>query len=558
MINIKLILNKKAIMCKRKILIIFQIVVAITVQAQVNMDAIQQMIKISRTEIPLQYPDYIKDFYRSNGFNYVWLNSENDTEYMLQLLQTAADFGLEEEDYQFEHIQSFRNTHFIRPTHLDSLATEVRLTDAAIHFFKDIAYGNRKPAIGFNGLNYDPDCFDIPALMAAALAENRLSRLVKDIEPELPGYQTLKDWLNLYNQSIKDSAFREIKITSTRSNIINQPLIRRLYYLGIIDSLNVSYSDAALREKVRSAQRLFNLMSDGILNKLTIEALNTSLFTRIEEVRAAINTIRWLRCASMHTPVFVVNIPSANLLVLHNGKVLQQSKVIVGKRSTPTPTLASTITDVVLYPYWNVPNKIATRELLPLIQKNSGYLAANNMQVLNKSGRILDPGSINWNSLSPSYFPYVLRQSTGCDNSLGLVKLNFYSPYSVYLHDTPWKVLFNLNKRYYSHGCIRVEKAMELGRFLLKGNTIAIDTLEEKGCLRNQAPLPIPVTGHTPVFVLYNTAWFDSTGIVQFNEDVYKKINFDQINFKKATKKVTTLQLNNSTKIISKINNTHD
>ena len=147
------------------------------------------------------------------------------------------------------------------------------------------------------------------------------------------------------------------------------------------------------------------------------------------------------------------------------------------------------------------------------------------MQVLTKAGKIVDPYSINWDSLSPSWFPYVLRQSTGCDNSLGVVKLNFYSPYSVYLHDTPWKVLFNFNKRYFSHGCMRVQKATELARFLLKENSIAIDTLEEKGCLRNQRPITVPVTDRVPVFVLYNTAWFDSTGIVQFNEDVYGKMN---------------------------------
>lgn len=138
---------------------------------------------------------------------------------------------------------------------------------------------------------------------------------------------------------------------------------------------------------------------------------------------------------------------------------------------------------------------------------------------------IVDPGAIDWHSLSPSDFPYILRQSTGCDNSLGIVKLNFYSPYDVYLHDTPWKILFSFNRRYFSHGCMRVEKAIELAHFLLKENTIAIDTLEEKGCVRNQAPLPIPITKPIPVFVLYNTAWIDSAGVVQFNEDVYRKIN---------------------------------
>jgi murein L,D-transpeptidase YcbB/YkuD len=122
----------------------------------------------------------------------------------------------------------------------------------------------------------------------------------------------------------------------------------------------------------------------------------------------------------------------------------------------------------------------------------------------------------------------MIRQSTGCDNALGLVKLNFYNPYSVYLHDTPNKSLFNFNKRYFSHGCMRVEKAMELAHLVLKNNSIAIDTLEAKGCLYNQSPIIVPADEIIPVFVLYNTAWVDSTGGVSFSEDIYRKNQFNR------------------------------
>lgn len=502
----------------------------ITANAQVNREEIQLIVKTSGTEISLQFPENVKEFYLLNKYRYVWMNDQANTKSLLNLLHSASAEGLQEEDYQFELIRSFRDNNYIRPTHRDSLLTEVSLTDAAIHFFRDIAYGNRKPATGFNGINYSPGCFDIPSLLAAAIAANRLSDLVKDLEPDLAGYQTLKDWLAVFNQSINDSLFKETVITSTSISASNRPLVTKLYYLGIIDSLNGSLSGAVLKAKIRSAQSLFNLMSDGVLRKTVLEALNTPLAIRIEEVKAAMNTMRWLRCASMQSPVFLVNIPSANLLVLHKGKILLQSKVIVGKPSTPTPTLVSVITEVILYPYWIVPNKIAARELLPLIQRNPGYLEANNMQLLNKAGKVVAPGSINWGGLSPAYFPYVIRQSTGCDNSLGIIKLNFYNPYDVYLHDTPWKVLFNFNKRYFSHGCIRVEKAVDLAHFLLKENSVAVDTLIEKGCLRQQAPKPIAIPDHIPVFVLYNTAWTDSAGTVQFDEDVYRKLHFEQRN----------------------------
>jgi murein L,D-transpeptidase YcbB/YkuD len=210
--------------------------------------------------------------------------------------------------------------------------------------------------------------------------------------------------------------------------------------------------------------------------------------------------------------------------------VVLESKIIVGKPSTPTPLLSSRVTEVILYPYWMVPHSIATKELLPSIKRNAGYLDANGYQVINLQGRVMDPYDINWAAMSVSYFPYIIRQSTGCDNALGLVKLNFYNPYSVYLHDTPNKSLFSLNRRYFSHGCMRVGKAMELARYVLKDNTMAIDTLTQKGCLFNQSPITVPADEHIPVFVLYNTAWIDAAGMVSFSEDIYRK---NQTLFKK-------------------------
>ena len=103
----------------------------------------------------------------------------------------------------------------------------------------------------------------------------------------------------------------------------------------------------------------------------------------------------------------------------------------------------------------------------------------------------MDPYSINWKALSRTNFPYLIRQSTGCDNALGLLKLNFNNPFSVYLHDTNSRNLFKNNRRFYSHGCMRMEKPMELGHLVLKNNPTAIDTLEQKGCLRNQSPITV-------------------------------------------------------------------
>jgi murein L,D-transpeptidase YcbB/YkuD len=107
-----------------------------------------------------------------------------------------------------------------------------------------------------------------------------------------------------------------------------------------------------------------------------------------------------------------------------------------------------------------------------------------------------------------------------------LLKLNFYNPFGVYLHDTPKKGLFELNRRYFSHGCMRMEKPMEIGHLVLKNNMQAIDTLEQKGCLRNQSPITVTADEQIPVIVWYNPAGIDSTGRVLFFEDVYKKFDW--------------------------------
>jgi murein L,D-transpeptidase YcbB/YkuD len=246
----------------------------------------------------------------------------------------------------------------------------------------------------------------------------------------------------------------------------------------------------------------------------------------MRQLNLSVNYYRWLNCLAQNQSVIVVNIPAAYLKVYQDNKVILEMRMIVGKLSTPTPTLASTVREVILYPYWYVPYSILSKELLPSIKRNPGIVESGNYQVLNSSGKMMNPNSINWSAMSAGNFPYTIRQSTGCDNSLGLLKLNFYSPFGVYLHDTPKKSLFALNRRYFSHGCMRMQKPLELGHLVLKNNMKAIDTLTVKGCLKSQAPVTVKADVQMPVIVWYNPAGVDSTGRVLFFEDVYKKFDW--------------------------------
>lgn len=471
----------------------------------------------------------INEFYSRINYQPVWIQGKARVqgEILQGLIKQSAALGLREKDYPINDIETIANAAGFHFQNLnDSLEAELRITKTAIDFYSDIAYGNTKPALGYNGLDYEPGCGDIPTLLADHISNGELILLIARLSPPLPEIPVLESKIRWFLSIMADSNFKETVIRSNKVDNNNHPLMLKLYQLGIIDSAAKVYPENILKQKVKEAQRQFNLMADGVLRSTILQELNVPISVRLQQLAVSLNYYRWLYCFTRNQTVIVVNIPSTYLKVYRSQEIILEMRMIVGKRSTPTPTLLSWVDQVILYPYWHVPYSIATKELLPAIKRNPGYIDAGNYQVLNKAGKIMDPYSINWQAYSRSYFPFIIRQSTGCDNALGLLKLNFYNPFGVYLHDTPNKSMFMLNKRYFSHGCMRMEKPMDLGHLVLKNNQIAIDTLEQKGCLRNQAPIVVPADVNMPVLVWYNPAGIDSTGRVVYYEDIYEKFTW--------------------------------
>lgn len=489
--------------------------------SQITPLQLQQFIEQSK------YADHkkINEFYGLMFYKTAWVqkNNSNNLLNLLTNLKKAADAGLSEKDYQYEFITLFLNKKIQLNTAEDSLNAELNFSEAAIHFYNDIITGNTKPVFGYDGLKYTPDCINIPALLVRGITSNTIPEILQPLPGTLPEIAALQHKITRLNQLSSAAGFSQVVITSNKINNNNKPLINKLHQLGILDEVHFNLPDSLLKKKVKEAQIQFGLLPDGVLRSTLIRELNIPLSARIQQLQISLNYFRWLNCISQKQSVIVVNIPAAYMKVYRQNKVILEMRMVVGKRLNPTPALTSIVNDVVLYPYWHVPYSIATKEILPILKRNPGYINTGNFQVLNQSGNIVDPYAVNWKSLSRSYFPYLIRQSTGCDNALGLLKLNFYNPFSVYLHDTNNKNIFNYNKRYYSHGCMRMQKPMDLGHLILKKNHIAIDTLEQKGCLLNRSPISVPADEKIPVIIWYNPAGIDSAGRVLFFEDVYNK-----------------------------------
>jgi L,D-transpeptidase YcbB len=473
------------------------------------------------------YPTQVMQYYAAVGGKTAWLQSVHlqSLSNLLNALKMSAQKGLNEKDYQYRYLQRFINGMPVLKNAADSLEAEVRITDAAIHFCRDIYFGNTRPVLSYDGLKYTPDCVDIPALLPGLQANNMLPLLSNNWGIQLPEINLIENKIRWMTDVLSDKNFSEITITTSKATPANQPLISKLFQLGIIDSANKLVNEKMLKQYLKDAQLLFDLFADGVMRSTLLMELNIPLHNRLQQLNLAVNYYRWLNCLNQNKPVIVVNLPAAYLKVYSGNKVIAEMRVIVGKKSTPTPTLAGSVSEVILYPYWYVPFSIATKEILPILKRKPGYINTGNYQVLNSMGKIVDPYTVNWRALSSGYFPYTIRQNTGCDNSLGVLKLNFYNPFDVYLHDTPGKNLFSLQKRFFSHGCMRIQKPSVLGHLVLKNNAVAIDTLEARGCLRNQSPIIVKAEERMPVIVWYNPVATDSLGHVIFYQDIYKRLN---------------------------------
>ena len=234
-----------------------------------------------------------------------------------------------------------------------------------------------------------------------------------------------------------------------------------------------------------------------------------------------LNMERWRWEKALPERYVSVNIPAFLLRVIERDSVWLQSKVIVGKRKTPTPVMESVITSFIIYPYWHVPNSISTKEILPELQKDSSYLKKHNFEVLNKQGALLDPATISWKLYDENVFPFVLRQREGYENSMGIIKFNFANNYGVYLHDTNSRKMYSRKDRDLSHGCVRVHRAVDFAHYLVREDDIYVSPEDLDQYLSLQQRLKIELRKPIPLRLQYFTCEVDEAGL-HFYNDIYK------------------------------------
>lgn len=281
--------------------------------------------------------------------------------------------------------------------------------------------------------------------------------------------------------------------------------------------------DSFVDGAVKRFQLRHGLNADGKVAGETLKQLNLPVEFRLRQLETNLVRVRSMS-GFLGDRYVMTNIPGAEIETVEADIVHSRHQAVVGKIDRQTPLLTTKINLIKFNPFWTVPRSIIIKDLIPKMQKDSGYLDRQKIYIYTQQGEPLDWRTINWNSEEAA--DYLFRQDPGDLNSMGSVKIEFPSPEGVYMHDTPSKGLFGENARFHSSGCVRVQNVREYVFWILK-NTPEWPQERIAEALTSGERIDAPVADPVPLYFQYVTAWANSDGIIQFRDDIYNRDGLD-------------------------------
>ncbi|MGB3721630.1 MAG: L,D-transpeptidase family protein [Pacificimonas sp.] len=403
----------------------------------------------------------------------------------------------------FERILQGAGRHGLAPSRFapesasDVVRSEVALTEAALLYANALASGSSNPNDMFEVYTIPRPAPDLASGLANALKSENLESWFSGLAPQDDEYRALSE---AYVENLRKSTEQE------GSDIPSGDLIRpgnrdprlpaivaRLNELGYFSTSSAlgSYSDDMV-SAVEDMQAEAGIAVDGIIGPSALDVLNNGPRDRARALAVNLERRRWLPRQAVDTRIDV-NIASARLDYFKSGTRTDSRRVIVGKPGWATPQLQSPVYRLVANPTWTVPKSIEREDMA---NKGQAYFDRNNM--VRENGYIV--------------------QQPGPENALGLVKFDMRNGHAIYLHDTSAKSRFEDSQRHLSHGCVRVDNALEFARMLAEAGGAAqkFKQASESG---NETFVDLP--SEIPVRMLYHSAYVGEDGEVTYRPDFY-------------------------------------
>lgn len=503
---------------------------AADVQSQAILAELSSQKPVIRVAKEVRQP--ILDLYRNAAFKPLWLTGNAPSERALTVLAFASKMsedGLEPLAYLPSGLSSFSNiTEQLSTDPQDLAKFDIAMTAATLKLAREISSGQFEPNSLSRYNDITPERADAGQALKILAWSPFPEAYLKDLVPKHPSYGLMKAELAKLRASNQKPAYKKIakgKPVKAGKSDPRISLVRdRMQDLGFLSSeeayVELEFAetlDTELSAALKKFQKSVKLRQTGILDLATVKNLNRDTSQRdIQRLVYNMERVRWLP-KNLGKRFVLVNQPAFAVQVMDRGDEVWHSNVIVGKPLNQTSAFHDEIEMVVFNPSWGVPQSIIVNEYLGKLRRDPGYLDRQGFKVIAPNGKIVRSSSINWAAYG-SRPPFGVQQPPGKGNALGELKFLFPNSHDIYMHDTPTKNLFAESTRTFSHGCIRVENPREFAEVLLGWNRQKIDA--ETDSLRSQT---VALSQKIPVHITYFTAWPDSSGKMNYFNDVYER-----------------------------------
>lgn len=496
-----------------------------------KVEEISLLTKSGRIEDYLEDPDEevklydlseVSAFYEANDYEPIW-NNRKLRESLFRNIENVEEEGLFFEDYHGDILKRLLSS-------LDSLTKEeknfleILLTDSFLRLSQDLGTGKLNPKQLYQIWGTPLNELDSKQLLMKAIAEGDIQKALDSVKPSHIVYNGLKKSLKQFKRrGIEEDSATQIPTgklirpgeTDERIASVAKRLSELGYFKGNPDSVKTDYNKE-LQDAVKNFQQEHGIQVDALLGNSTINNLNLTRRDRYHQILVNLERWRWYpRDLGEH--YIIINIPDYKLSVVKNGDTIRSHRTMVGTQVRKTPVFSDQVRYIVYNPTWTIPPTIKKNDVIPGMRRDPNYLKRKGLRVFDSKGNIVDPSTIDWSSSKALSYTY--RQQPGATNPLGVVKIIYPNEYMIYLHDTPSKDLFEKNARAQSSGCVRVQDALDLSKYLLSDQEKYDDSKIEE-ILRSGKITEIPVTQDVKVHHFYWTA-INEKDTTRFIDDIY-------------------------------------
>ncbi|WP_299355636.1 L,D-transpeptidase family protein [uncultured Shimia sp.] len=467
--------------------------------------------------------DSLAAYYRESGYQPIWTVEGPEglarRKALMSALQNADDHGLPTERYKFNAL--FEQMASAR-TPRDLGLLEVALSKSYLAYARDVRTGMFVPTSLDSGIQRKAPIRD-PKVYLSELQKSDPQRYITDLAPRTPEYlRLMKEKMRLERVVASGGWGPKVKAKKLEPGDSGDTVVslrNRLMAMGYLNRSASLEFDRTVEKAVQAFQIDHGLEADGVAGAGTIKEINRAPEERLKSVMVAMERERWLNKDRGQRHV-LVNLTDFHARIIDDGKVTFKTRSVVGKNQHDrrSPEFSDIMEHMVINPTWNVPRSIATKEYLPMLQKNPN--AVSYLKVIDGSGRVVNRANVDFTQYSARSFPFDIKQAPGSRNALGLVKFMFPNKHNIYLHDTPSKSLFAREVRAFSHGCIRLQQPFDFAYALLAVQEDEPKTLFHKH-LKTGREIQVDLEKHVPVHIIYRTAFTNAKGPVQYRRDVY-------------------------------------